>query len=501
MAFKVPVCWVCAPEGVEHKLMEQLELLGLAGRAVSQQEPPKDSEDNPVCLITVSRPRPRWLGSGTTPAHSLDGQPGDLPWVLLDGGDAATSDATVVPHAQLPWPAPLPSLNGVMGGLVSRWRSHMLARAKRGLVGHSAPVEALRREIEQVAPTNATVLILGESGTGKEVVARMVHMLSDRATKPFIPVNCGAIPSELLESELFGHEKGAFTGAISARPGRFELAQGGTLFLDEIGDMPMPMQVKILRVLQERTFERVGGKQTIEADVRVIAATHRDLETRIEEGSFRQDLFYRLNVFPIETIPLRELREDIPLIVEALVERLRAEGRGGLHFTSAALDTLARLPWPGNVRELSNVIERLSILHGGQTVDRAQLPAKLLALLSDDPVENEPTGLAGDTPAESALPPAADAPVAQEDVDPRQAFASMATVEKYIPHDPESLADWSFYLPEEGFDLKQQLEAIEIGWIRAALDGCDGVVAQAARQLGIRRTTLVEKMRKYQLAG
>ncbi|MDP5149885.1 sigma-54-dependent Fis family transcriptional regulator, partial [Rheinheimera baltica] len=190
-----------------------------------------------------------------------------------------------------------------------------------GMVGSSDSMQQVRFLIQQVAKTEANVLVLGPSGTGKEVVARNIHLLSHRQAGPFVPINCGAIPAELLESELFGHEKGAFTGAISTRKGRFELAQGGTLFLDEIGDMPLPMQVKLLRVLQERTYERVGGTQAIKADVRVVAATHRDLEQMISDGSFREDLYYRLNVFPIETPALSQRADDIPLLISELLKR------------------------------------------------------------------------------------------------------------------------------------------------------------------------------------
>lgn len=196
----------------------------------------------------------------------------------------------------------------------------------RSLVGQSLGIQEVRHLIEQVASTEANVLILGESGTGKEVVARNVHYHSSRRNGPFVPINCGAIPPDLLESELFGHEKGAFTGALTTRKGRFELADGGTLFLDEIGDMPMAMQVKLLRVLQERCFERVGGNSTIKANVRIIAATHRDLETMISDEKFREDLYYRLNVFPIEMPALKERKDDIPLLLQELMTRLQAEG-------------------------------------------------------------------------------------------------------------------------------------------------------------------------------
>ena len=233
----------------------------------------------------------------------------------------------------------------------------------RSLVGTSRAITKVRELMGQVADKDVNVLITGESGTGKEVIARNLHFHSYRRHKPFVPVNCGAIPAELLESELFGHEKGAFTGAISERQGRFELAKGGTLFLDEIGDMPLHMQVKILRVLQERTFERVGGRKEIKADVRIIAATHRNLEEEIEEGRFREDLFYRLNVFPIEMPPLRERSEDIPLLINELFVRNETEKRGSIRLDPAALLALCQYAWPGNVRELVNLVERLTILY------------------------------------------------------------------------------------------------------------------------------------------
>jgi sigma-54 specific flagellar transcriptional regulator A len=250
------------------------------------------------------------------------------------------------------------------------------AELARVLVGQSAPMLQVRKLIEQVADSDANVLVLGESGTGKEVVAKSLHYLSSRRDKPFVPVNCGAIPKDLLESELFGHEKGAFTGALTARQGRFEIAEGGTLFLDEIGDMPMPMQVKLLRVLQERTFERVGSNKSIKTNVRVIAATHRNLEDNIADGSFREDLFYRLNVFPIEVPSLRERPEDIALLVNELIRRLHEMGRGSFQLTPAAYASLSRYPWPGNVRELANLMERLTIMFNEGVVDYGDLPEK-----------------------------------------------------------------------------------------------------------------------------
>ncbi|WP_197473738.1 sigma-54 dependent transcriptional regulator, partial [Oleiphilus sp. HI0066] len=246
----------------------------------------------------------------------------------------------------------------------------------RSLVGTSRPIQEVRALMGQVADKDVSVLITGQSGTGKEVVARNLHYNSHRRNEPFVPVNCGAIPAELLESELFGHEKGAFTGAITARSGRFELAEGGTLFLDEIGDMPLNMQVKILRVLQEKTYERVGGTKTIPTDVRIIAATHKNLEEMIEEGTFREDLYYRLNVFPIEMPALKEREEDIPLLINELISRMETEKRGSIRFNSAAILSLCRHEWPGNVRELANLVERLAIMYPYDVIGVKELPQK-----------------------------------------------------------------------------------------------------------------------------
>src|ERR1700722_8290245 len=242
--------------------------------------------------------------------------------------------------------------------------------------GTSRPMRDVHRLIEQVAPFNTNVLILGESGTGKEMVARHVHELSGRAGHPFVPVNCGAIPADLLESELFGHEKGAFTGALTTRMGRFEFAEGGTLFLDEIGDMSLQMQVKPLRVLQERSFERVGSNRTIRCNVRIIAATHRDLDAAIGAGRFREDLFYRLNVFPIQMPPLRERLEDLPVLIEHLVQRQQQTAGRQIRIDKEAMNCLARNPWPGNVRELANLLERLAILYPEQSISAKDLPER-----------------------------------------------------------------------------------------------------------------------------
>lgn len=355
-------------------------------------------------------------------------------------------------------------------------------RLFRSLVGKSEQIQFVRKMVEQVAPTDATVLILGESGTGKEVVARNVHFLSARKDGPFIPVNCGAIPGELLESELFGHEKGAFTGAISARKGRFELAEGGTLFLDEIGDMPMQMQVKLLRVLQERMFERVGGSKPMQCNVRIIAATHRNLEAMINEEKFREDLFYRLNVFPIDSPALRDRRDDIPLLLQELNSRIQGDGVDGVRFTEQAIGSLMEHDWAGNVRELSNLVERLSILYPGQVVDVQDLPAKyqygdVEAYQPDYPEELLERDAFNAIFAEAAA--SEDPETDQSAPEPDQAAPSQ--------------------LPETGVNLKEYLSELEIDLIRQALEQQDWVVARAADKLGMRRTTLVEKMRKYDI--
>lgn len=328
----------------------------------------------------------------------------------------------------------------------------------RSLVGNSPLIRQVRKLIEQVANTEATVLILGESGTGKEVVARNIHALSSRYAHPFVPINCGAIPAELLESELFGHEKGAFTGAFTARQGRFELANEGTLFLDEIGDMPLAMQVKLLRVLQEKTFERVGSNKSIEANVRIIAATHRNLEEAIEEGKFREDLFYRLNVFPIDMPPLRERREDLILLFNELIARMEGEQRPRVRLMPAALDALAQYQWPGNVRELANLVERLSILYPNGIVDFDDLPRRFR-------MDNKSLN--------------------------KIALSERDALLEILKQDKPVVGD--------GIDLKQHLVKTELALISQALDEFDWVVAHAANYLNMRRTTLVEKMRKYGL--
>ncbi len=320
------------------------------------------------------------------------------------------------------------------------------------------PMRALERLIKQVARSSATVLVTGETGCGKEVVARKVHALSRRHDQPFVAVNCAAIPAELLESELFGHEKGAFTGAVRKHVGRFERADGGTLFLDEIGDMPPSMQAKLLRVLQERTIQRVGGCDEIAVDIRIIAATHRDLRAATQKGHFREDLYYRLAVFPLRVPALRERLNDLADLVESLIERQRARGEAGLELTQAALRELKRYHWPGNVRQLANVIQRLAVIYPDEVVDAEHLPAGL---------PNH--GSAGNGAGAAGIPVVGD-----------RGSASPT-------------------LTESGLNLSEHLRAQERSLIEQALTLSDNVVARAAELLSLPRTTLIEKMRKLEI--
>ncbi len=308
------------------------------------------------------------------------------------------------------------------------------------LIGSSSKMQSIEHLINCVAKKTTTTLILGESGTGKELVARCIHDRSSRSSSPFIAVNCAAIPLELLESELFGHEKGAFTGAYSMRQGRFELAKGGTLFLDEIGDMPASMQAKLLRVLQERVFERVGSSKLIEADVRIIAATHRNLEECIIEGTFRSDLYYRLNVFPIEIPALRERQSDIPALVNHFVKAQYAKESVELSVTPEGMRALCHYHWPGNIRELFNLLEQFSVLYTDKPVDVADFPEKI-----------------------------------------KSSVANLNTN----------------FTTSKNFDLKEHLTDLELNLISQALQDTNWVIAKAAKKLGLRRTTLVEKIKKH----
>lgn len=350
-----------------------------------------------------------------------------------------------------------------------------------GPLGTSKVQQHVRELVSQVAAFDTLVLIQGESGSGKEVVARAVHNASPRQDKPFVPVNCGAIPADLLESELFGHEKGAFTGAISARKGRFEMAEGGTLFLDEIGDMSFNMQVKLLRVLQERCFERVGSNQTIHCNVRIVAATHRDLPAMVEEGKFRHDLFYRLNVFPIVVPPLREHLSDLPELVSHLSGRFKHKGMAIPRFTQTALQAMQDYAWPGNVRELENVLERLAITHGGKLVSAKDLPYPMTkaSVVSDEDDEISFL-LRGDPEDQHAME--TDAELGNEGLGDSGEIGICAA----------SMV--------EGFDLKAHMQELEKQFIVEALRRANGTVTQAAKLLGLQRTTLAEKMKKLKMA-
>ena len=349
------------------------------------------------------------------------------------------------------------------------------------LVGSSDAVLEVKSLVSKVAPTDATVLLQGESGTGKEVIARLVHECSGRAKGPFIPVNCGAIPAELLESELFGHEKGAFTGAVAARKGRFELAEGGTLFLDEIGDMPFEMQVKLLRVLQERTFERVGGGKPIKCNVRIIAATHQHLEKKVDAGDFRMDLYYRLNVFPLDVPPLRDRPADLESLAQRFIDEFASQGRGSIRLESDALAHLRLYSWPGNVRELGNLVERLIILNPDQAIFAADLPVKYQS--SELAIVARPTDIASLASEDDALT------VAEEE-DLSELFAP-------VPSSPVAPPTPTFI--DEPIDLKEHMAEVERALIISALDQADWVNAHAAKLLSLQRTTLVEKMRKYDI--
>ena len=331
----------------------------------------------------------------------------------------------------------------------------MHTRECQPLVGNSNAIARINLMIDQVADTHATVLISGDAGTGKEVIARNIHAQSARGDKPFVPVNCSSSSSQRLEEELFGVEGG--DGGEEVRPGRFELARGGVLFFDEIGDMPTAVQARLLRVLQERSFMRVGGSELVKTDVRVIAATRHSLDALIAEGRFREDLFYRLNVFPIEVPPLRQHRSDIPLLIDEMITRSEHGNRGSVRFSKKAVAMLQRYDWPGNVRELANLIDRLAIQFPHGVVDSKDLPSRYQAGVTE----------AGDlAPVDDGLEP------------------DLVEIKR---------------LPNDGIDMKKYLADIEVALIEQALSKANNVVARAASMLQIRRTTLVEKMRKYDI--
>ena len=390
----------------------------------------------------------------------------------------------------------------MVGTATAEALSHNRVNLEQVLVGAGGAIANLRSLVAQVAPKMANVLLQGESGTGKEVVARAIHDCSTRSRAPFVAVNCGAIPAELLESELFGHEKGAFTGAVAARKGRFELAEGGTLFLDEIGDMPFDMQVKLLRVLQERTFERVGGTKVQKANVRIVAATHQNLEGKVESGDFRMDLYYRLNVFPIDVPPLRERPEDIPLLAQRFIDLQQEQNGEAISLSRDALTQLCQCEWQGNIRELGNLVERLTILYPGEVVDTQKLPGRYAASQADwvqtprhDPeavakfIDDLFKGMDDSAQEKVAVLPA---PVENNAEDLSGLFATADQLPPVTPH----VVDFTI----GDIDLKQHLAEIEKDLIFAALEHSDWVNAQAAKRLNLQRTTLVEKMRKYDIS-
>lgn len=328
---------------------------------------------------------------------------------------------------------------GELKSEVNYLREELEKNTGKTVIGESPKMKKVLEIVERVASTNATILILGESGTGKEVIANTIHYNSDRKDKPYVKVNCGAIPENLIESELFGYEKGAFTGAIARKIGKFERARGGTIFLDEIGELDLGMQVKLLRVLQEREFERVGGNETIKIDIRVIAATNKDLFKMMQEGNFREDLYYRLNVIPIELPALRDRKEDIPLLIEHFLNYYGKEiGRKNMSISKKAMEKLIQYKWSGNIRELENMIERLVILVDGDIIEERHLPSEVFT---------------------------------------------------------RTEMDNAFKLPENGVNLEQ----VEKSLISQALEISNGNQTHAAKLLGITRHTLIYRIEKYNL--
>ena len=351
-----------------------------------------------------------------------------------------------------------------------------MARIDDIIIGKSVAIEEVKNLVQAVSKTSTTVLVQGETGTGKEVISRAIHELSGRKGK-LISVNCAAIPSELLESELFGHEKGSFTGAEKTRAGRFEQAHKGTLFLDEIGDMAMPLQSKLLRALEQRVIQRVGGNEEIVIDFRLVCATHQHIESKIDEGLFRSDLFYRINVFPVQVPSLAERAVDIPELVQAIGSQIT--GMPSPRFDESGLAELAKYPWPGNVRELRNVIERASVLFKDAKINKKHVRENLLRLKVPDREEEQ--ALLWDATADIVL---------EEDFEP------LPDTDKPIPH-PSHYKQWFSYF--DSIDLRKHLRDVEVVLIEAALDKTEGMVTQAASALKLRRTTLIEKMKKLMI--
>lgn len=339
---------------------------------------------------------------------------------------------------------------------------------KYNIIGESQGIRGVFDIVGKAAAVDSTVMVFGESGTGKELIARALHENSARRDKPFMAVNCGAIPHELLESELFGYEKGAFTGATNTRIGRVELANGGTIFLDEIGDMPIALQVKILRVLAEREIDRLGGTKPVKIDVRFITATHRNLEEAIKEGKFREDLYYRLNIIPLVIPPLRDRKSDIPLLALHFLNKCSEnQGKQPKTISDEAMQMLVNYSWPGNIRELGNFIERMVVLSVGSIINPRDLPEKVL----------------GEVPRES-LPPIEEPEYGQ-------------TPSEMLRNGLQQ----SFFmgLPEDGMNLKSAVEEFEKGLILEALEKTNWVKNKAAGLLQLNRTTLVEKLKKMNI--
>lgn len=398
------------------------------------------------------------------------------------------------------------------------------------IIGQSIAIEELRTLIEMVGPSESTVLILGDSGTGKELVARALHQSSNRASGPFIPVNCGAIPRDLLESELFGHRKGSFTGAIADRKGRFELANKGTLFLDEIGDMPIDLQVKLLRVLQERQIDPVGSLLSTPIDVRVLAATHKDIVGLMEKSLFREDLYYRLNVMPIEIKALSERVDDVPVLFEYFAKQHAVDGKNPIRLHPSSMQLFLDYGWPGNVRELANLVDRYSSLYPGQEVDLrkvipSMVPPGIRALdswsqgtVAPRPMlatgsapEQQVSGVSGSEITSSGITSSGitDAGLDSADIvaaimlGASEAESLDRVYDAQLNHDVEQtilLAQGGGAFPEEGLQLKQHLLDIECNLIRHALSNAEGNVSKTARMLNLQRTTLIEKINKHGLA-
>jgi len=366
------------------------------------------------------------------------------------------------------------------------------------LAGDSAVMRSLRALVRRVASSDSTVLVLGESGTGKELVAQSIHRLSVRSRHSFVPVNCGAIPHELLESELFGHTKGAFTGALVDRRGRFEMANAGTLFLDEIGDMRLEMQVKLLRVLQERIIDRVGDERSMPVDVRVIAATHRHLEEAIGAGEFRADLYYRLNVIPLYVPPLRERDRDVLLLFEHFARRCAEPGRAPIQASADLCDWLVQYDWPGNCRELLNLVERLSVLWPGEELSLAKIPSVMLPRRRGSPAPSNEEQRAvlemwqWDADEVDTTGAGAAAAAAIADEAPRSNGGGDWTMAITAPKPPVVGAKMT------AVDLKQLLAEYEAAWIREAMRVTVGNITHAADLLGLPRTTFIERLRKYE---